>query len=185
MAVGVIVATLVCMLVLAMIALRVIEFRDSVSAHLGYVKPSDDQLQELPRSVAFTNAGADGSSAFTSLGTARTPDEDDEPCVQEPAYTERDISTLISAVERRGYLCLSRDDVEQARKLVYQVERRARFNPASERSKSEAIERATGLKRGGSVGYQRASQLYDTLIGKPDPVAVANTNLNQQETLAA
>ena len=179
---GLVVETLVVMIVIAMVALRLLEARESVNVHFGYVKPIEDQTRDIPRSVAFTNVGDHGSTAFTSLGTVRTPDEDDEPCVQEPTYTERDISTLITAIERRGYLCLSKDDLEQACKLVYQVERRARFNPASERSKSEAIERATGLKRGGSVGYQRASLLYDMLIGKPDPVAVANGNLQEAVT---
>lgn len=172
---------LVVLLALALFVLRFQEIIYDVGVYLGYVKPDIEEASPAPRSEAFTNACDRGSSAFTSLGTVRTLDEDDEPSVQEPAYTDVDISTLIAAIERRGYLCLSRDDLEQSRKLVYQVERRARFNPASERSKSEAIERATGLKRGGSVGYQRASLLYDSLIGKPDPVAVANGNLGHQE----
>ena len=138
--------------------------------------------QARERGAAFTNIGTDGSSAFTRPGTTRTADNENEPAVQ--AEPELDLSAIVASLERRGYLCLTPGEQEIARQVVYQVERHARLNPASPRSKTTAIERATGQKRGGSAEYKRASTIYDAVVGKPDPAVVA-PSIAQQDAVNA
>lgn len=133
-------------------------------------------------SAAFTNTGTSGSTAAEPAETERTPEPPAEPGVQIATLEGVDLQHIVDALERRGYLCLSPAEMGIARDLVYHTERAARFDPASDRSKSAVIERATGLKRGGSKDYQRASRVYDSVIGKPPP-AVAN--LMQQDAKSA
>lgn len=140
--------------------------------------PEDDSDQA--RSQAFTNTGTTGSAAFRSPGTVRTDDDDPEPVVQLDRLDAPDLALIVAALERRGYLCLDRSDQELARDLVYRVERQARFQPAGQRSKSAAILEATGMKRGGSSAYKRASAMYDAIVGQPPPAVPSGESRPEQ-----
>lgn len=133
-----------------------------------YVEQPESELTPAPvRSAAFTNDKVSGSVAFISQGTERTEESGAEPGVQIARLSEEDIKHILTALENRGYLCLSLQEQGAARDLVYQIERQARFR--LDRSKSSAIEEATGVKRGGSAAYKRFSVVYDALIGQPPP----------------
>jgi hypothetical protein len=134
------------------------------------------------RSAAFTNTGTESSTASEPLRTERTPEAQPEPGVQIANLEGADLQTIVDALERRGYLCLSPTEQGVARDLVYHTERAARFDPAGERSKTAVIERATGMRRGGGKDYQRASKVYDNIVGKPPP---AVSNLAHQEAKIA
>lgn len=172
-----VVTVVVALLAFGLVALR---FRQASGRPFVVSSRADDRAPEIDVPAAFTNTGTEGSSAFTSPGTARTPEPDVNAPVQDDGP---DFAAIAASMERYGYLCLSRADQETARQLVYQIERQARFEPGGQRSKSDAIERATGQKRGGSVGYKRASAIYDAVVGKPDPAVVAPVLARGDEVL--
>jgi hypothetical protein len=153
----------------------------SSAEHYVADSDSEDKSESVQKS-AFTNAGTNGSSAFRSGGTERTPEAEPEPAVHLDQLDAPDLALIVQALERRGYLCLDQSEQGIARDLVYRIERQARFAPAGQRSKSNAIQEATGLKRGGSAGYKRASAIYDGIIGQPPPAVVKS---EPQETVKA
>lgn len=151
--------------------------------HRHYVQPEENDLPaEAVQDRAFANAADDGSTAFTRDGTERTPEAEAEPGVQIQRLSPADLQHIITALENRGYLCLTPEEQEAVRKIVYQTERQARFR--IDRSKSGAIENGLSIRRGGSRAYQRASKLYDALVGQPPP-AVEKRDIPQQEAVNA
>jgi hypothetical protein len=129
----------------------------------------------------FTNDHEHGSGAFTRPGTERTDQEARTPTFSdcELDRTEQDWRLIIDSLERRGFLVLSDDEQETARKLIYQHGRQLRFD--GQAAKGRAIESATGASRGGSSEYRRASLLYDRLIGRPEPAIVAPSLVEKRE----
>jgi hypothetical protein len=135
-----------------------------------------------PRSSAFTESHTHGSSASEPPGTERTSDDEPEPRVQITNLDGPDLAKIATALERRGYLCLTLEEQATARDLIYRLEKRARFEPT--RSKSAVILEATGAKRGGSKEYQRTSAIYDAIIGQPPPI-IQKDDKPQQEAVNA
>jgi hypothetical protein len=130
----------------------------------------------------FTNDHEHGSTAFTRLGTGRTVEE-----LRTRTFSDNELDRsdddwrlIIDSLERRGFLVLSPEEQQTARALVYRHGRQLQFERQA--AKGKAIQEATGLSRGGSAEYQRVSQIYDRLIGKPEPAVVAPSLVEARRT---
>jgi hypothetical protein len=92
------------------------------------------------------------------------PDQRPEP---EPARSASEPhGTTFDGSENQRELVLNADEIEAVNRMI------KHNTTAAKPSKSSTIQAGFGVSRGGSAAYVRASLIYDTLFGQPEPAVM-------------